>query len=132
MKRISNKQSRKNIARRKRKVAARHAKAGHWHDRPRPMFNTGTVRYEVGATTDATNFGGIAAVHRLVTKLGLAETIDAELELLKIHLPYHESDHVLNPLTLHKPGLKRVLSVRPPSEARRRNATGRFRPWDWG
>jgi len=35
-------------------------------------------------------------VHGLVTKLGLAKTIDAELELLKIHLPYHESDHVLN------------------------------------
>ena len=96
MKRISNKQSRRNIARRKRKVAARHAKAGHWDDQPRPMFNTGTVHYEVGATTDATNFGGIAAVHRLVTKLGLPKTIDAGLKLLKMHLPYHESDHVLN------------------------------------
>jgi hypothetical protein len=28
--------------------------------------------------------------------LGLVEVIDAELELLKVHLPYHESDHVLN------------------------------------
>ena len=27
--------------------------------------------YEVGANTDAMSFGGIAAVHRLVTKLGL-------------------------------------------------------------
>ena len=96
MKKISNKQSRRNIARRKRKVAARHAQAGHWHDRPRPMFNAGTVRYEVGANTEAMNFGGIAAVHRLVTKLGLAKTIDAEMDLLKVHLPYHESDHVLN------------------------------------
>ena len=35
-------------------------------------------------------------MHRLVTRLGLVEAIDADLELLKMHLPYHESDHVLN------------------------------------
>ena len=96
MKRISKKQSRRNIARRKRKVAARHAQAGHWNPQPQPMFNAGTVHYEVGANTDAMSFGGIAAVHRMVTKLGLPGTIDASLPLLKRHLPYHESDHVLN------------------------------------
>jgi hypothetical protein len=32
----------------------------------------------------------------LVRKLGLAEAIDDRLHLLKLHLPYHESDHVLN------------------------------------
>jgi len=32
----------------------------------------------------------------LVQELGLAEAIDQRLDLLKIHLPYHESDHVLN------------------------------------
>jgi len=31
-----------------------------------------------------------------VRKLGLDWPIDAHLGLLKIHLPYHESDHVLN------------------------------------
>ena len=60
------------------------------------MLNTGKVGYEVGANVDATSFGGIAAVHRLVTRLGLVEAIDDRLELLKVHLPYHESDHVLN------------------------------------
>ena len=60
------------------------------------MFNAGPVHYEVGANTDAMSFGGIAAVHRLVTKLGLVQHIDDRLELLKVHLPYHESDHVLN------------------------------------
>ena len=35
-------------------------------------------------------------MHRLVTRLGLPEAIDTDLELLKVHLPYHESDHVLN------------------------------------
>lgn len=60
------------------------------------MFNSGRIHYEVGANTDVMSFGGIGAVHRLVTKLGLPEHIDATLELLKVHLPYHESDHVLN------------------------------------
>src|SRR5205814_8983359 len=45
---------------------------------------------------DATCFGGIAAVHRLVTKLGLVERINEQVPLSKVHLPYHESDHVLN------------------------------------
>ena len=58
------------------------------------MFNAGKVHYEIGANTDATSFGGIAAMHRLVTKLGLPGAIDERLKLLKVHLPYHESDHV--------------------------------------
>jgi hypothetical protein len=96
MKKISIKQSRKNIKKRKTKVIARHAKAGHWKNQQRPMFGTGKVRYEVGGNIEAMNFGGIAPVHRLVTKLGLRTRIDSDLQLLKVHLPYHESDHVLN------------------------------------
>lgn len=96
MKRISHKQSRRNSARRKREVAARHAQAGHWTAQSEPMFTSGTIHYEVGAKTDAMAYGGIGAAHRLVTKLGLVESIDERLNLLKVHLPYHESDHVLN------------------------------------
>jgi len=96
VKKISKKQSRKNIKKRKSKVGGRHAKAGTWTEQPRPMFGTGKVHFEVGANTEAMNFGGIAPVHRLVTKLGLVSQIDSDLELLKVHLPYHESDHVLN------------------------------------
>ena len=81
MKRISSNQSRVNSARRKRKVRARHGQAGHWNARRQPMFNAGPVHYEVGANTDAMSFGGIAAVHRLVTKLGLVQHIDDRLEL---------------------------------------------------
>ncbi len=96
MKRISVKQSRRNTARRRRRLAARQAKAGHWRAQSKPMFGSGRVYYEVGAHTEAMSYGGIAAIHRLVTKLGLPKTIDATLQLLKVHLPYHESDHVLN------------------------------------
>ena len=96
MKRIPRERSRRNIACRRRRVAARHTRAGHWTPQERPIFTSGTVHYEVSANMDAMNFGGIAAVHRLVTKLGLVRELDERLHLLKVHLPYHESDHVLN------------------------------------
>src|SRR5664279_1308480 len=96
VKKIAHDQSRRNVARRRRRVAARHARAGHWGARPTPMLHAGRIGFEVGGNIDATCFGGIAPVHRLVSRLGLVERIDADLELLKVHLPYHESDHVLN------------------------------------
>jgi hypothetical protein len=40
--------------------------------------------------------GGIGAIHLLVQRTGLAAEIDRSLSLLKVHQPYHESDHVLN------------------------------------
>lgn len=96
MKRLSHQKSRRNSAKRKRKVQRRHNRAGHWSAQPRPLFHPGKIHYEIGANPDVTSFGGIAAVHRLLMKLGLPERIDEEIELLKVHLPYHESDHVLN------------------------------------
>src|SRR5215475_11002520 len=96
VKRIQVDQSRRNAASRRRRVAARHRLAGHWGAQPAPMLTSGKVTYEVGGNVEATPYGGIAAMHRLVTRLGLAEAVDGRLELLKVHLPYHESDHVLN------------------------------------
>ena len=96
MKKMSTKQSRRNIKKRKATVSARPAQAGHWPAQIQPMFGSGKVHYEVGGNTEAMSSGGIAPVHRLVTKLGVRSRIDADLSLLKVHLPYHESDHVLN------------------------------------
>ncbi len=59
------------------------------------MLTSQKVHYEIGGNVEATPFGGLFAMHRLVARLGLVTAIDANLELLKIHLPYHESDHVL-------------------------------------
>jgi hypothetical protein len=98
--------------------------AGHWSPRPVPVFGSGPVAYEVGANIDATCFGGIAAVHRLVTKLGLPEQINDRLHLLKVHLPYHESDHVLN-LAYNVVCLQRGLRRYP--AGRHRTATPRQR-----
>lgn len=59
------------------------------------MLTSGKISYEIGGNVEATPYGGLFAMHRLVTRLGLARAIDDSLKLLKIHLPYHESDHVL-------------------------------------
>ncbi len=96
MKTISHKQSRRNSARRRRKVKARHARGRRWGTGTKPMFGSGRVRYEIGARINAMSYGGIGVVRRLVSKLGLAGEINRRLALLKRHLPYHESDHVLN------------------------------------
>ena len=95
VKKVSHEQSRRNSARRRRGVQVRHRQAGHWGARSEPMLTSGKISYEIGGNGEATPFGGIFAMHRLVTKLGLVRAIDVNLELLKIHLPYHESDHVL-------------------------------------
>lgn len=40
--------------------------------------------------------GGIGALHKLAQETGLIKRIDEKVKLLKVHQPYHESDHVLN------------------------------------
>jgi DDE family transposase len=59
------------------------------------MLTSQKISYEIGGNGEATPFGGLLAMHRLASRLGLVEAIDENLHLLKIHLPYHESDHVL-------------------------------------
>jgi hypothetical protein len=63
---------------------------------PDPVFTASNIHYDVADKARALACGGIGAIHLLVKKLGLAEAIDERLHLLKYHLPYHESDHVLN------------------------------------
>ncbi len=61
-----------------------------------PVFARGNIHYEMSGRTTAINYGGLGLIQELVKSLRLAEVIDEKLDLLKIHLPYHESDHVLN------------------------------------
>ena len=80
---------------RKRRIERRLAPR-HWTDQPEPMMQGGNIHYELSDKTRATAYGGIGAVHEMVRRVGLVEEIDQTLHLLKVHLPYHESDHVLN------------------------------------
>lgn len=67
-----------------------------WEDQRRPMLKASNIVYEMAPRVQGINCGGIGALHLLVQRLGLIEDLDRQLHLLKVHLPYHESDHVLN------------------------------------
>lgn len=54
------------------------------------------IKDEVDQRNRAIAHGGIGLMHMLVRKVGLIRNIDARAHVLKIHAPYHESDHVLN------------------------------------
>ena len=87
---------RRQLAKKKRKIQTRLDKARKHQDTGRPVFRGSRSHYEVSERTQAFSYGGIGAVHDLVLGTSLLRELDASLELLKIHRPYHESDHVLN------------------------------------
>ena len=89
------KKDRKLLTRNKRKLATR-LKRKNYSDQPKPMFHPGNLHYEMAERGRAIGFGVIGAVHTLVTRLKLDEAISREVPLLKAHVPYFESDHVLN------------------------------------
>jgi Transposase DDE domain group 1 len=60
-----------------------------------PMMTASNIHYEIAERSRGIAVGGLGAIHTLARQLGLSAAIDRRLELLKIHLPYHESDHVL-------------------------------------
>lgn len=90
-----NRRVRRALAAGKRKIEQRHADAVKENDGG-PVLSGSNIHYEIAQRTHAVCEGGIGAIHRMVRKLQLPERIDASLELLKRHVPYHESDHVLN------------------------------------
>ena len=67
-----------------------------WENQPKPMFKARNIHYEISERDRGLDVGGIGAIQLLVRRVGLIEKIDEGLDLLKRHLPYHESDHVLN------------------------------------
>lgn len=80
---------------RKRRIERR-LEPRNWPEQPRPMLAASNVRYEVAERTRGMAAGGIGVMHLMARQVGLVEDIDERLHLLKAHLPYHESDHVLN------------------------------------
>ncbi len=60
------------------------------------MLSAANIHYELAERIRGLGAGGIGALHLLARRTGLIDAIDRNLHLLKVHLPYHESDHVLN------------------------------------
>ena len=69
---------------------------GSREDLGRPMFATEGIRVELSDKVRAIGNGGIGVVHQLARQVGLVDAIDRHVHVLKMHRPYHESDHVLN------------------------------------
>lgn len=91
--RIKNRQ--RKIAKRKRRIERRLGERN-WDEQEAPMFSASNIHYEVSERTRGLSVGGLGALHKLVQETGLIKLVDEKLKLLKVHLPYHESDHVLN------------------------------------
>jgi hypothetical protein len=60
------------------------------------MLAAGNIHYELSDRACAIGCGGIGAIHLLAHRIDLPALIDRDVQLLKRHLPYHESDHVLS------------------------------------
>ena len=90
MKRITHQK----LARHKRRIRDRLARR-HWANQPHPMLRAQNLRYELSERDHAIACGGIGAMHLLAHHVGLPQTIDRNIHLLKHHVPYFESDHVL-------------------------------------
>jgi len=86
--------SRTNFERRQRSTEARLDPS--WQpERARAVLEGGNLHYEVSGRVQAISGGGLGLMQSVVEAVGLAEAIDEDLHLLRRHLPYHESDHVL-------------------------------------
>ena len=85
----------KKLAKRKRKISKR-LKKRNWDDQPKPMMTGGNIHYDIDGRHQAICNGGIGNIHQLALRTGLIDEIDKSINLLKRHVPYHESDHILN------------------------------------
>jgi hypothetical protein len=82
------------VARRKRRIERR-LRPRTWTAQATPMYRARNIQYEHSERVRGLASGGIGAMHRLAQHTGVVDAIDRQVEVLKVHLPYHESDHVL-------------------------------------
>jgi len=68
-----------------------------WPDakRPGPVFHNRQVRLKTQRRGQVTPYGGLSLAHDLAMRLGIDRDINRSIRLLKLHLPYSESDHIL-------------------------------------
>ena len=86
---------RRQLAQRKRRIERRLDKRN-VQGSDHPMLTASNIHYEISDRDRGIAHGGIGVFHALARRTGLIDAIDRRLVLLKIHQPYHESDHVLN------------------------------------
>ena len=60
-----------------------------------PQLSSSPVVFEVSEKTSGIAHGGVAMIHQVVVQCGLVDAINA-VPVLSLHMPYYESDHLLN------------------------------------
>ena len=60
-----------------------------------PQLSNSPIEFELSEKTHAVSHGGLALVRQLVNQIGLVDALNA-VPVLKLKLPYYESDHILN------------------------------------
>lgn len=90
-----NKKTSKKLKNRKAKIDNR-VKRRNWENQSSPMFSGSNIHFDIDGRNIGIASGGIGAIQLLVQKIGLTKKIDERLNILKRHLPYHDSDHILN------------------------------------
>ena len=98
-----------------------------WSQQDEPMFKANNIHYELSERTRGIGVGGIGAVHKLALASGLVEAIDEKVDVLKVHLPYHESDHVASRLGVPSRGQKRNIRSRSRTARSRSRKFERYR-----
>lgn len=82
------------FARRQRSIESR-LDASWQPERSEPVLEGGNIHYQVSGRTQAISCGGLGLVQTVVDVVGLRENLDAQVQVLCRHQPYHESDHIL-------------------------------------
>jgi hypothetical protein len=90
-----NKSIAKQLKRRKQRIQYR-LRDIHWNEQDKPMFSARNIHYEIADRSRGLAYGGIGCMQLLARHTGLIQVLNDRLALLKRHVPYYESDHVLN------------------------------------
>lgn len=85
----------KQLKRRKQRIQYR-LRDIHWKDQDKPMLSAQNIHYEIADRSRGLAYGGIGCMQLLARQTGLMQALNDRLKLLKRHVPYYESDHVLN------------------------------------
>jgi hypothetical protein len=86
---------RKIIRNRKQRIERR-LQRKEYEKQSKPIMTASNIHYEMAEKAQGIGGGGLGAIHQMVQRVGLVRELDEHLHLLKRHVPYHESDHVLN------------------------------------
>lgn len=66
-----------------------------WPDDERPVIHNRQVRVQIQERGEITPYGGLALAHDLAMRLGIDRDINRSMKLLRLYLPYFDSDHLL-------------------------------------